>query len=320
MKMNALLTHLPSSIRAPIAYALSHYDRSVHELRFRVGYPPSITSFDRNLFISKSGDVHVIPRNDFIIGREELSAIFLSACQHSVYAYSKELKNGFITLAGGYRMGIAGRFVYDGGSIQTVSDISSLSIRIPDEKKGCAAPIIPFLFVEGSIRSCAVISPPGGGKTTLLRDTARSLSMRGKRVCVIDERHELAGCRDGIPSFELGPLTDVLDSCSKTDGLSCALRCLSPNVIIMDELGEEKESHMILQGINGGVATVFSLHAASLQQAVRRLALHVLLRNKALELIVLLSDASSPGKIARIYDLTDREDAQLVEDAWNSSA
>lgn len=312
--------YLPPTIR-PAMESIARNDLfPTQEIRLRANQPLAVVAGGQNLFVTHQGELTVSPSVSYKVTAEDIKNIFMCACQNSVYAYSKELQNGYITLSGGHRMGLAGRIIYENNTISTIRDLSSLSIRIAGEKKGCSHGIMPYLIRDGHIRSCAVISPPGGGKTTVLRDIARSASLRGHRVCIIDERSEIAGSSHGIARYDLGPSCDVLDGCDKTDGLQWALRCLSPSVIIVDELGSATEAQAVLQGISGGVSTVFSLHAANIRQAMQRSPMRLLIKQKVPDLCVVLGSSQAPGKIVDIYDFSRREDAQLVQSLWNSSA
>ncbi len=312
--------YLPSSIRLIIENIAQNDHFPIQEIRLRANQPLSIVTQGKGLFVTQQGEFTVSPSIGYKITPEDINHIFMSACQNSVYAYSKELQNGFITLSGGHRMGLAGRVIYENNTITTIRELSALSIRVAGEKKGCCHAILPYLICDEQIRSCAIISPPGGGKTTVLRDIARSISMRGHRVCVIDERGEIAGCCHGIARYDLGPSCDVLDGCSKTDGLQWALRCLSPSVMIVDELGSDSEAQAVLQGISSGVATVFSLHASNIMQAMRRSPMELLIKQSVPDLLVVLSTSQTPGRIINIYDLSRKEDAKFVQNLWNSSA
>ncbi len=312
--------YLPINIRTVMEEIGRNNPFPIQEMRLRINQPLSIVAGGQNLFITKQGEITISPSVGLKITADDIQHVFMCACQNSVYAYHNQLQNGYITLHGGHRMGLAGHIVYDHDTIHTIRDLSSLSIRIADEKRGCSHAILPYLVHNNVIRSCAIISPPGGGKTTILRDIARHMSVQGHRVCIIDERGEIAGSRQGMPGYDLGPACDVLDGCHKRDGLQWALRCLSPSVMIVDELGDNGEAQAVLQGINGGVATIFSLHAANIHQAMTRSPMQILLRQHAPELCVMLGSSQAPGTITHIYDFSRKEDATLVQNFWNSPA
>jgi len=318
--MKKIQYYLPADLRGILDKFMQKSTDIIHEIRLRSGQPLSILISGKNLFLTPQGDITTSSAMGFLISPQTIHEIFLLACKNSVYAYSEQLKNGFLTLQGGNRMAVAGRVVYENGRISTIQNITSLSIRIASECKGCSRKVMPYVVQDGQIQSCAIISPPGGGKTTMLRDIARGLSLYGHTVSIIDERGEIAGMNQGVPSYDLGSFCDVLDGCKKKDGLMLALRGLSPNVMIVDELGSAEEAQAVKEGINGGVATIFSIHASTLLQAVHREPMMYLLKQNTLNLLVMLSGAGSPGKVCRIYNLRNREDAMYVKDLWNSSA
>ena len=319
-KINQLQYVLPMRIYAILHNFTVKYNQTINEIRLRTELPLCVLTNGENVFLTQQGDPTSSWATGYIVSNKEIHDIFMVACRNSVYAYSEQLKNGFLTLSGGHRMAIAGRVVYERDRISTMQNISSLSIRIAGEKKGCSLPLFQELIQNRQIRSCAIISPPGGGKTTMLRDLARCFSLRGYAVCLIDERGEFAGMTQGVSAYDLGALCDVLDGCQKKDGLMMALRCLSPSVMIVDELGSEEEAEAVLEGINGGVPTIFSIHAATLLQAIRRKPLMRLLEKGVPDIFTVLSGSDNPGIIHQLYNMANREDAEYVKNLWNSSA
>lgn len=319
-KIMELRPYLPAEITSALMKYTSNNKQRIHEIRLRGGQPLCVHINGKNLFLTAQGELTSSCAMGYMVSLQDIRDVFMAACKNSVYAYSEQLKNGFLSLSGGNRMAIVGRIVYENGNINTIQNISSLSIRLAGEWKGCSDSLIPHIIQHEQIHSCAIISPPGGGKTTMLRDIARSLSLCGFTVSIIDERGEIAGMNQGVSMYDLGSFYDVLDGCHKKDGLMMALRGLSPDVMVVDELGSIEEASAITEGINGGVATIFSLHASSISQAANRAPMQFLLQKQVPDLLVLLSGSNNPGKICKLYNMKNREDVTYVKNLWNSSA
>lgn len=194
--------------------------------------------------------------------QEDITACFLELCRNSVHSYAREISEGYITLPGGHRVGFCGTAVTGSGAVSTLRDVSSLNIRFAREVRGCARELCSRAFVDG-LCSLVVAGKPLSGKTTVLRDMARILG-ETHRVCVIDSRGELAGVHGGIPALDIGENTDVLNGYPKAEGIMCALRSLSPEIIICDEIGSDAEA--VAQCMNCGVKLVVSAHAGSIRE------------------------------------------------------
>lgn len=167
---------------------------------------------------------------------KDAEKILENAMGNSVYAYAEQLKYGFITIDGGIRIGIAGEYVTQGGTVISVRDVTSLNIRIPHEIRGCAEGIYGAV-TAGGLKSTLLFSPPGYGKTTILRDLARLISVRQKlKVLIADERNEICGESGGLPSFGLGTTCDVIRGASKQFVFENAVRTMAPQVVITDEI------------------------------------------------------------------------------------
>ncbi len=186
----------------------------------------------------------------------ELNDIFAALCEFSVHAYKKEISEGFITYEGGIRIGICGTAIYSGEKIEGIKDISSLVIRIPHEIFEISDKIIPYIGKGGIL----VVGPPCSGKTTLLRDFSRKLS-NNFFVTVVDERREIAAINKGIPNFDIGNAT-ILNGFEKPEGIKIAVRSLSPEVIICDEFGDEKDFDSAMFAMKSGVKIVASIHSS----------------------------------------------------------
>ncbi|MBE7039999.1 MAG: stage III sporulation protein AA [Ruminococcaceae bacterium] len=192
----------------------------------------------------------------------DISEIFASICRNSVYAYLDEIKNGFITISGGHRIGFGGECVMENGKISNIHNICSINIRLAREFKGCAAPLINHIKKGDMIKNTILIAPPASGKTTMLRDIARMLSFRNK-VTVIDERSELSAPFCGNIQFDLGPQTDIISRVPKSHGIIMALRALSPDIIITDEVGSQDDIFALEQLLGAGCKIITSIHGYS---------------------------------------------------------
>lgn len=181
---------------------------------------------------------------------------------YSLYAYEEQLKEGFITIRGGHRIGVAGRVVMEDNRIKTIKNISSLNIRISHQVLGCSDEIMKY--IKGNI---LIISPPRMGKTTLLRDILRNISEQpGQSVGIVDERSEIAACYMGIPQNDVGKRTDVLDCCPKATGMLLLLRAMSPTYIGVDELGTINDIEGICHVANGGAYVAATIHGESINE------------------------------------------------------
>ena len=246
-----------------------HVATLAEEIRLRCGKPAVLHYAGREAFLCEKGITAVL--EEAIVPDPPSCAQWLQVMgEYSLYARDNELKQGFLHLRGGYRVGLAGRVVLDGNRIERISDISSFNIRISREVIGAANALLPVLMTDsGAVCSTLLISPPQMGKTTMLRDICRLVSMKGKKVCVVDERSEIAGCSEGIARFDIGIRTDVLDACPKAMGMMMAIRTLSPEVIITDELGHQEDFEAVREAARCGVSVIASLHAASYAQLVK---------------------------------------------------
>lgn len=201
------------------------------------------------------------------IGKQELLNIFSSLCSFSVYAKQQEIKNGFITLPEGHRVGICGRCVVENGKISNISNITSLNIRIAREFLDCSKKI--YNEINNNIDHTVIISPPNCGKTTYLRDLTRLFSNSGKNVSVVDERGEIAPFAEEN-HFDLGKNTDVLQYCPKDKGLMLVLRTMNPEIIVTDEIGTNTDAEAVSEITKSGVIMVTSFHGSSIEDFKER--------------------------------------------------
>ena len=247
-----------------------------------------------------------IKKTPFIPNGEQVTEMAEALCEHALYARAEEMRQGFVTLKGGHRMGLCGRVLTQGSQVRALRDIASLCIRIAGEYPGSADEVLPRLHFGGTLVSTLIIGAPGAGKTTLLRDICRQLSDgTGNRApvaaCLIDERGELAACVHGVPQLAVGRNTDVLDGCPKSVGMQWLLRSMAPGCLVTDELGGEEDALAVLEAVRCGVPVMTSVHGQNLNQAVERPALGALMREKVFGLYVIL-DRSVPGRITAFHD------------------
>ena len=227
-----------------------------------------------------------------VLDRPEFERILSALMGHSLYARQDELDSGYFTLSDGSRAGIGGRFA--AGGPRALTDVGSVCIRIAREITGCADGVISDVK---NARSTLVVSPPGMGKTTLLRDIARQLSEGGANVCIVDERGELAACRDGNPTLNVGPRTDVIYGCEKHIAILGAVRACAPDVIVTDEIGDARDARALDEALRCGVRIIASAHGTALEPEGLRPQIGEMVESGAFELGILLGP--TPGNIAR---------------------
>ena len=269
----------------------------VQEIRMRVNAP---------LFIIIGNQEYPA---DYTVTSADVEETLQCAARYSLYAFEEELKQGFITVAGGHRIGVAGRAVADGGAVRTISPAASLNIRFSHEIKGCADFLIPYLREETTKMPChtLIISPPGCGKTTLLRDIVRQFSdgsalFPGVNVGVADERSEIAACYQGVPQNDVGCRTDVLDCCPKAEGLMMLIRSMAPLVVAADEIGGERDLEALRYVMNCGCRLLVSVHGTSIEDVKKKPGLEKMYTEHFFERFVVLSGKKGPGTIEDILD------------------
>ena len=251
-----IISKLPAEIGT---YLNSCQWENLQEIRFRTQRPVMLYYGDKIEILNKSDKKY------YICEKKDIEKLVSNFCRNSVYAYSDNLRDGFVTLPGGHRVGISGRAVYSNGRLSNITSYSGLNIRIAREYKGVFENYIKYIKENERILSTIIISPPGGGKTTLLRDIARILG-ESHKVTIIDERSEIAAQEFGVPQFDVGIQTDVLDGYTKDAGIRHALRSLSPDVIITDEIGTKSDISAIENILKGGCKIITSMHGYSIEE------------------------------------------------------
>lgn len=304
---------LPADVRQRIEALPSSILEQLEEVRLRIGRPVQLYGDRLDAYLAQEGGVTEDATRALKLDERAIHSVLQAVTQASLYAVEEELRRGFVTIAGGHRVGVAGRAVLDGhGHVRTLRRVTSLNLRIARPCEGAAEAIRRFVADPASGRplSLLIVSPPGCGKTTLLRDIARQWSSgswgRPVKVGIVDERSEISGAVDGIPQFDLGPRTDVLDGCPKAEGMLMMIRSLSPQVLITDEIGRAEDCEALLEATHAGVAVVASAHASSLDEWCTRPHMRTLFEHRSFDRYVLLSRRHGPGTVERVYDAVGR--------------
>lgn len=305
-----LLQYISPEI-SDILFKISKTEKKyIEEIRLRNNLPLMVWCKGEDYYVTKNGYLTEDSGSGFILNKKEVFQTFQLVSNYSVYAFEEEIRNGFITLKGGHRVGIAGKTIYDSNGVETIKDISSLNIRVAREKIGVSDRIMKYLIKESdSIYHTLVVSPPQCGKTTLLRDIARNISdgmprmnFKGKKVGIVDERSEIAGVYNGVPQKNVGKRADVLDGCLKKDGIIMLIRAMSPEVIATDELGGEEDIKAIYEALKAGVILISTVHGNGLEDLMTKNNLGELIEGKVFERIIILDNSKGVGTIQDILD------------------
>ncbi|MEW6545632.1 MAG: stage III sporulation protein AA [Bacillota bacterium] len=303
-----LLPLVAEPVRSALRRLAPETAAQLEEIRLRVARPLAVGSYGRETFVCSDGRFTSRPEEAYRVSRGDVEATLQLLFRGSLYAVEEQLRQGYVTVAGGHRVGFCGRAVLEDGHIAGLVDISSLSFRICREVPGAADPIIPFLVVDGRVVGALILSAPLGGKTTVLRDAVRQLSdgvpalrFPGAKVCLVDERSEVAGCWNGEPQRYVGLRTDVLDGVPKATGLMMAVRAMSPQVVATDELGGAADVAAVEEALHAGVAVLATAHASSLAEARSRPHLGGLMARGAFPRVILLSRRLGPGTAEAVW-------------------
>lgn len=317
---NSVLVWLPSSIRSVLSRLPDEWTSRAEEIRIRDGRPLEIVTAGDYTFVDRNGKATLHAAAAFRPTKEDCLKLLDRLTNHSVYTMEEQLRRGYITVEGGHRIGLAGRALLEKGSIRSLQNIGGFNVRIAREVRGSASAVVPALWDPLNLRfhHTLIISPPQRGKTTLLRDTARLVSSggwggsaaagsdRARKVGIVDERSEIAASIEGKPSFDVGPRTDVLDACPKAEGMMMMIRALSPEVLVVDEIGRPEDAEAVLEAMHAGIAVFATAHGRNVDEVSGRPSLSALFSAGVFTRFIILAPAGPTGTIAEIRDAAGR--------------
>lgn len=305
-ELKTRLLKLPDSVKDEIC-----------DIRLRLSKPVIMTTRLEKLYLKTDGTCSKIKDGqEFICTPQIITDTFNRFCCYSVHSHLNRLVRGYITISGGHRVAVAGTAVVNSsGEVTSLKDISTVCIRIAREKIGCSDELFRKIIKNGQAESFVLAGPPCSGKTTLLRDLARNFSDNMYTVSVADERQELACVNNGLCTMNLGDNTDVLDCFPKKDAIEIAVRTLSAQVIVVDEICTQTEIEAIRSGVNSGVKFVVSVHASDFDEVVTRQQIISLINTYSFNKLVLLKRDGGYEiyNTGELYDEIIRRRADMVE-------
>ena len=289
-----ILHIMPMHMRSSIENSLRMHP-DVEEIRIRIGRPFEVRCQEQSVFLAQTASA------------EDIDEMLTFISRYSIYAYEEEIRQGFLTIEGGNRVGFAGQVRMEHGQVARMTNIRFLNIRIAGERLGCARELLPWMYEGKELQNTLLISRPGAGKTTYLRDCVRMISDGegtgdGRKVCVIDERSEIAACHLGIPQNDMGKRTDVLDGCPKQEGMRMALRSMSPDVIAVDELGGEGDAKAVEEMILSGCKMIGTMHGEQMEHIIQLPKMEEMYQKKLFQRYIFLEKKENGRRTFCVYN------------------
>ncbi|GAA3405479.1 stage III sporulation protein AA [Paenibacillus hodogayensis] len=321
--MQPILAFLPATIRGLIERLPDEARDRLEEIRIREARPLELVIDGDSRFVTPLGTLSAEPDNGYRPSKEDGLKLLDLLTNHSLYTFEEELRRGYITVAGGHRVGLAGKTVLERGEVKHIRDVGSFNIRVARAIPGIGRTLLPALWDEAArnVHQTLIVSPPRQGKTTLIRDLARMISAgaessggparTGLRVGIIDERSEIAACVKGVPAFDLGPRTDVLDGCPKAEGMMMMIRSMSPEVLVVDEIGREADAAALQEALHAGVRVIATAHGRNAADIGDRPVMRRMIADRMFARIVELSRTPREGTRYTVRDEAGRKLAEL---------
>lgn len=301
-----ILDTMPPHLREMFLQVPTQTFQTIQEIHLRVGQPLLVSVGREEYGLGTEGFCKVT--QGYITKSQDIESMMKFLSGFSFYALDDEIRQGFITIEGGHRIGIVGKVVVENEKIKTIKHMSALNIRIAHQVVGCSNKVLPYVLTRDRVCHTLIVSPPKCGKTTLLRDMIRQLSNGYSgygpyTVGVVDERSEIAGCYQGIPQNDVGMRTDVLDGCTKVEGMRMLLRAMAPDIIAVDEISSEKDMMAVEEVLGAGVSILCTTHGIDLNDCMKKPVLRRMLEAKLFEKVIVLSNRSGPCTVEDIVDI-----------------
>lgn len=308
-KIDYAVEILPNRIKSAVLKIPEIERMRIQDIRLRLNKYLSVTVFDSEYFITENG---VLTRNTegaVKVFKDEIEYVFNTAFQNSIHSFKREISQGYITIKGGNRVGFCGNAVYNPmreGSVDSLKDISAVNIRISREINGCSMDIFTRVFND-EVKSLLIVGPPCSGKTTVLRDLCNNLG-KYHRISLIDERNEISSTVNGFSQNNVGNLTDVFCCYNKYDGIMTAVKVMSPEILVCDEIGSKEDTKALEYAINSGVKLIATAHSTDYDDAKKRVTISRLIKENVFDYVAVLGKGSMCGKLVKLVKIGSRND------------